>query len=331
MLAPLAKFIDWCGLQIWWAVRLKSVHQWVANSKLEEALQFLTGQDFVPAANIAARIEFDDVKHFRFPSPKLSRSAENNTVYGRLYRCREHSQERPVIVLLHGGGGDPDYHFRFPFIARHCNRAGFNALTLVAPYHFQRRAPRLADWHHLQTAEAIAQGVAEIHAVTGWLLEQGCPSVALWGNSLGGWFAGLAAWRDARLAAVVLTVPGLRMDYKFSRGDQVIWKRVREALQAQTAAFKALDATPLNLTSIKPIIPKENILLIEGRYDSFIEPEITEDLWEKWERPEIWRLSHGHVSWMFTPGITSRVLNWLALRLEAGRKTTHDRTSSQMA
>ncbi len=315
MLAPLAKFIDWCGLQIWWAVRLKSVHQWVANSKLEEALQFLTGQDFVPAANIAARIEFDDVKHFRFPSPKLSRSAENNTVYGRLYRCREHWQERPVIVLLHGGGGDPDYHFRFPFIALHCNRAGFNALTLVAPYHFQRRAPRLADWHHLQTAEAIAQGVAEIHAVTGWLLEQGCPSVALWGNSLGGWFAGLAAWRDARLAAVVLTVPGLRMDYKFSRGDQVIWKRVREALQAQTAAFKALDATPLNLTSIKPIIPKENILLIEGRYDSFIEPEITEDLWEKWERPEIWRLSHGHVSWMFTPGITSRVLNWLALRL----------------
>jgi len=105
------------------------------------------------------------------------------------------------------------------------------------------------------------------------------------------------------------------MDYKFSRGDNVIWKRAREALNAQKAAHEALDRTPLNLTLNQPIISKEKILLIEGRYDSFIEPEISEDLWEKWERPEIWRLSHGHVSWMFTPGLTRRVLRWLAPRM----------------
>ena len=34
---------------------------------------------------------------------------------------------------------------RFPLIARRCNRAGFNAATLVAPYHFQRR-PRQRWW-----------------------------------------------------------------------------------------------------------------------------------------------------------------------------------------
>jgi acetyl esterase/lipase len=315
MIAPLAKLIDWYGLQTWWGVRLKSANQWIANSKLEEALQFLKGQDFIPTASAAARVEFDDVKHFRFPSPRPGDFVANNTVYGRLYRCAGHWEERPVIVLLHGGGGDPDYRLRFPFIARHCNRAGFNAVTLVAPYHFQRRGPGLADWNHLQTAEAFAQGVAEIRAMTGWLLEQGCPTVALWGNSLGGWFAGLAAWRDRRLASVVLTVPGVRMDYKFSRGDNVFWKRVREALQVQKPAHEALDATPLNLTLLKPIVPKQNILLIEGRYDSFIEPEITEDLWQKWERPEIWRLPHGHVSWMFTPGVTARVLGWLSPRM----------------
>ena len=45
-----------------------------------------------------------------------------------------------MIVLLHGGSDFIGYRFRFPLIARHCNRAGFNAATLVAPYHFQRRS-----------------------------------------------------------------------------------------------------------------------------------------------------------------------------------------------
>src|ERR1039458_9014811 len=63
-------------------------------------------------------------------------------------------------------------------------------------------------------------------------------------------------------------------------------------------------------------IPKEHILLIQGRYDLLVEAEQSEELWQKWKQPEIWQLPHGHVSWMFTLGINSRVLVWLAPRLE---------------
>jgi hypothetical protein len=45
---------------------------------------------------------------------------------------------------------------------------------------------------HLRAAEAFAQAVAEIRDLTGWLLVQGCPCVALRGLSPGRWFAGLA-------------------------------------------------------------------------------------------------------------------------------------------
>ena len=60
-----------------------------------------------------------------------------------------------------------------------------------------------------------------------------------------------------------------------------------EALQAQRPAREALNATPLNLTLAKPVISKENILLIEGLHDLFVEPEGVEELWQQWEQPEI--------------------------------------------
>src|SRR5436190_10361627 len=324
MIEILAKFIDWSALQFFWAIRLKSVRKWNvnnANSKLEEAVQFLNGPDFIPTESQAARVEFNGPVHFKFPTLRPCDLAENNTVDGRLYRYSERWQERPAIILLHGGGDFLNHRFRFPRLVPACNRAGFNVATLVAPYHFHRRPRRIEEWNHLRTAHAFAQGVAEIRALTGWLLEQGCPSVALWGISLGGWQSGLAACRDARLSSVVMAVPGVRMDYKFSRAERVIWRRVREVLQAQSAALQVLNTTPLILTLIRPVIPKENILSIEGMYDLFVETEAIEELWQKWEQPEIWRLPHGHISWMFAPGVTGRVLRWLSPRLNNSART----------
>jgi pimeloyl-ACP methyl ester carboxylesterase len=318
MIAPLARFIDWSALQFFWAIRLKSVRKWNvnnANSQLEEAVQFLNGPNFIPATSSAARVELNGRVHFKFPTPRPCDFAENNTVDGRLYRCAQRWQEHPVIILLHGGGDFLNHRFRFARLVPACNQAGFNVATVVAPYHFQRRPRGLEQWDYLRTAQAFAQGVAEIRALTGWLLEQGCPSVALWGISLGGWQAGLAACRDARVASVIMAVPGVRMDYKFSRAERVVWRRVRAALRAQSTAREAMNTTPLNLTLARPVILTERILLIEGVHDLFVEKEAIEELWRKWEQPEIWRLPHGHISWMFEPGVTGGVLRWLSPRL----------------
>ena len=81
-----------------------------------------------------------------------------------------------------------------------------------------------------------------------------------------------------------------------------------------------MDTTRLNLILSKPVIPKENILLIEGIYDLLAAAQPIEELWQKWQEPEIWRLPNGHTSWLFVPGLTGRVLRWLPPRLEAGRQ-----------
>src|SRR6266498_2362179 len=150
--------------------------------------------------------------------------AKYNIVYGRLYRCAERWRERPVIILL-DGYPPVGYHSAFPLLARRVNRAGFNVATLVAPYALQRRPRRPIEENCLEFAQAMAQNVAEIRALTGWLLDEGCPSVALLGFSYGGWLAGLTACSDARIACAVLTVPAVRLRCS----HPVIWPWTRKA------------------------------------------------------------------------------------------------------
>jgi pimeloyl-ACP methyl ester carboxylesterase len=309
MIAPLARFIDWSALQMAYAVaplRHAPKPKW----KLEEALEFLNGPDFIAAASDPARIEFDGPRRFKFPTPRPGNVEENNIVYGRLHRCAERWQERPVIILLDGGYA-VGYHTAFPLLARRFNRAGFNVAALVAPYNLQRRPRRHIEENCLEFAREMAQNLAEIRALTGWLLDEGCPSVGLLGFSFGGWLAGLTACSDTRFSCAVLTVPRVRMRCS----QPIVWRRLREALLALRPAQEAMDRTRLNLILSTPVIPKEDILLIEGIHELFGEKRWMEELWQKWEQPEIWRLPHGHVSALFMPGLTGRVLRWLKPRL----------------
>src|SRR5439155_3858681 len=65
MIAPLAKFIDWSAIQIVWGRRLGTLMKWrndVADSRLDAAIQFLKGPDFIPAESQPARLEFTSAR-----------------------------------------------------------------------------------------------------------------------------------------------------------------------------------------------------------------------------------------------------------------------------
>ena len=168
MIPALAKLVDWSALQLACAV-VGLRHAPRPKWKLEEALELLNGPDFIPAASDPAQMEFSGPRDFKFSSPRPCEDEENNIVYGRLYRCAERWQERPVIILL-DGAFSVGYHTAFPWLARRINRAGFNVTTLVAPYDLQRRPRRPIEENCLEFSQAMAQNVAEIRALTGWLL-----------------------------------------------------------------------------------------------------------------------------------------------------------------
>jgi pimeloyl-ACP methyl ester carboxylesterase len=312
--APLAKLMDWSAIQI--VAMMKPAK--ACNPRLEEALQFLKGPDFVTTDSQLAQVKFIGPLDFSFPTPRPCDVTENNIVHGRLYRCPERWQERPVIILLHGWGDSLSYKVRFPLIACRCNGAEFNVAALVAPYHFQRRPRQRGTFESGDCpllAQATAQAIAEIRALTGWLLGEGCPAVALWGISLGAWYAGMVACCDARLASVILTAPCARLSPWVEQ--RAVRPRIRRRLGNMGELCEGLNRTAMNLTSTQLVIPRENILLIEGIHDLMCPKDDIEDLWHSWGQPDIWRLPHGHVGVCcgFVPGLPERVLRWLSPRL----------------
>jgi dienelactone hydrolase len=284
------------------------------NPNVEEARAFLTGPDFISAEVPPANVELGKRPRFWFATPRPTPYLENNVVHGRLYRCERQWQERPAAILLHGWNDVIDHRWRFPAIARQINYKGINAVTLEAPYHFQRRPRHLGSWSNflcpdlLRTAKAVSQAIAEIQACAAWLREQGCPAVGLWGVSLGAWLAGLAACYDARWSCVVLMAPIARLDRVVE--ETAFCRHIRRGLQGQPVA-----AGRLNLTSLRPAIPPADILLIEAEHDLFTPKEAVEQLWRAWDHPQIWRVREGHISILRATGLSREIVSWIAPRL----------------
>jgi dienelactone hydrolase len=292
------------------------------DPRLAEARELIDRPDFIPKATEAAKVQFAGQNQFHFETPHPGPFAENNTVHGRFYRCGQHWQDRPTALLLHGWNDKINPHFLFPLAARQFNRDGLNAATLEAPFHFQRRPRQLGAWSNflspdiLRTVQATRQAVAEMRAFAEWLRQQGCPAVGLLGVSLGGWLAGLAVCHDARFACGVLLVPAASMDRIVENAP--FCQGIRQTLNG-----RKFSAGKLNLTESRPVIPKENILLIEAVHDLFVPAETTEQLWRAWDQPEIWRLRHGHLSVLVAPGLAGRIVRWMTprLRSQAAKET----------
>jgi dienelactone hydrolase len=286
-----------------------------ADPHLDQAERLLQSPDFFAEDTPPAAITFTGGKNFQFPSPVVTDSPENNIVRGRLSRCGKHWRKRPVVILLHGWNDRWGYRSRLPKLSHSFGRRGINSLMFELPYHFQRQPAQGVMRNFIsedvgRTVEATHQALAEIAAITGWLLQQGCPRVAIWGYSMGAWLAGLASCYDPRISAAVLFTPVSRVDRLIR--EIAFCEPIRQALKTRT-----IDVSRLNLAAHKPKLTRGYILLVEAEYDLFVPAETTEELWQAWGNPELWRQPQGHISILGASRIMKRASKWVGLRLKA--------------
>lgn len=282
-----------------------------------EAQALLQRPDFFPTESRPAELKFTAGTAFRFPSLRPSGDPVNDVVHGHLYRCDERWQEKPVVLLLHGWNDRLDHYYFFPRHARRLNKMGLNVATLQMPWQFDRRPHGLGAWGNilcadaLHTVEATLQALTDIRAMVNWLTKQSCPSIGLWGVSMGAWFSGLTICHDPRIGCAILTVPIASLD------NVIAEAKFCESIRATMGT--EVDLRRLNLVSNSPAIAKDKILLVEAEHDLFVRKNDVEELWRAWGQPEIWRYAMAHISILFAPGYSRRAARWLAAKAHVSK------------
>jgi len=299
-----------------WAIRAAcaTVRCHGARNDPAEIDRMLRSPDFLRLTENPAELKFRTVRDFTFDSPCPGRWRENNMVHGKLHTVEEHWREKPMIILIHGWNGEFCYDFIFPYLAWRLRRRGINVAMLELPYHRQRKPSAAGAIRNFISDDmasllgATQQSIGDIRALQMWAVGQGCPSVGLWGFSLGAWLAGLFACLPSRICVAVLTTPVCQMDRVIQ--NLAFCEPIRQALQDTPISLEAFD-----LTRRKPTIPQDRLLIVKSEYDLFAAPDTLEDLWRAWDEPEIWRVQHAHLSVLISPFIVDKTVQWIASRL----------------
>ena len=139
----------------------------------------------------------------------------------------------------------------------------------------------------------MAQWLAEVHGLVGWLRNQGATSVGVLGYSLGSLVGGLAAtlWPDLDFVALLAPVGHHLHAIRRSRAAACVWPWMRRVSPAEAL----LDRwAPLYR---RPVTPR--LLFLKTMYDVLQPTELQQDWWRDWSRPPAHEYPHGHMSVLF--------------------------------
>lgn len=256
---------------------------------------------------------FSGSHDFTCDSPLQGVAPQSRRIYGKFYRWDDQWRKRPVLMMLHGWNGENCYRFLFPLLALRCRRFGISLISFQLPCHGRRRTPSGpgADFISPDLAamvQSTRQAIADAQSLIGWLEQEGCNPIGIWGISLGAWLAGLLACHDDRLSFAVLMTPISRMDRAIEELE--FCAPIRRSLGRREMPFGGL-----NLPDHRPVMNPRNILLVEGRHDLFAPPEWVEVLWKAWNRPPIARYHHGHMSMLVSVRAMVRGLGFVKDRV----------------
>ncbi|MFH1022929.1 MAG: alpha/beta fold hydrolase [Planctomycetota bacterium] len=260
-------------------------------------------------------------REFAFPSPAPCGNSANDIARGRHYPFHGRAR-RASVVLLHGWL-DPSYGYTGR-LARHLARAGHDVFLLQLPWHMDRKVPGLRSGENALTADlprsllTLRQAVADVRALLGTILDRDGGRTGVIGVSFGGWMTALVACAETRLAFAVMAIPALHP-------TRIVWEEpLGETLRRDLAAA-GLDrnrtapwldgADPARLA---PRIAPERIGLILARHDQFIPLAEGRRLVETWNVPHVVILPEGHISFLFSRGLTAGVTGMMGTILRRG-------------
>lgn len=244
-----------------------------------------------------------------FPSAIVTPHAENNTVYGRLFRARDKPGQahRAAVVVLPQWNSDAEGHIG---LAKLLTMNGLTALRLSLPYHDRRMPPELrrADYivsaNIARTLQVCRQAVQDARRAVQWLHAQGYDRIGILGSSLGSCLSLLTTAHEPLIRAQALN----HISPYFA---DVVWRgistaHVREGLDGHIELERLRHMwSPLSPSNFIERLRDRRTLLVYARYDLTFPVDLSRELVRQFgERRiphEVAVLRCGHYSTGVTP------------------------------
>jgi pimeloyl-ACP methyl ester carboxylesterase len=283
-------------------------------ARVLRAHEMLADPELLRPIEETARLTFGAKGEFQFTSTLPSGVARNDTVHGRLFLAGESWAAKPMVILVHGWNAELHYLYVLPFVARALNRRGLNAALLELPFHLHRRPTERNGMRDFISDDlpgmlmATRQALSDIHALARWAKAQGCPSVGVWGFSLGAWLTGLYVCQSDLAAAAVLTTPVSNLACAVR--DLAFCHPIRSGLNGSE-----LDLSALNLTQQRPRINPAAIQVVESSYDLFVPKESYRELAAAWGLKEWNTQRQGHISVLTSRKAMKQSIAWFVGKL----------------
>lgn len=208
------------------------------------------------------------------------------------------------MILLHGWLADRMQLLVYRWWARACAARGIDVWLPRLPHHIERADPgevsgqRCLSPDLATSLDAVRQAVAETRLLAAWLRRCGASAVGVWGMSLGGWVAALAAILDADWDAVALWAPVA------APAEVLFESRLVEMLRAAVVdgGMSEQELAGPEFAVMSPErgrtrVPRSRVMIVAGAYDQVISPRSIVRMAGAWNVDVRW-VPHGHISLM---------------------------------
>jgi hypothetical protein len=252
------------------------------------------------------------VSRYEFKSEIESGYPENDVAPGRIFEARKeiHGDGAPCAIIIHGWREPGTFTFYNYMLGWSLARLGINCIFFNQPYHGPRKPPGSADGDLMlsgdmeQTVLAFRQSVCDVRSLITWTRSNFSGPVGVVGFSLGGFITFITSCVDDRIsfAIPIIAAGDLTTGIEKSFVAKTIIRDLKNSgLTAEQVTANWRIIMPVNL---EPKLPPERIEIIAGQYDLLIPAKKVNEIWERWNHPQIKWFPGGHI----TIGLFPRLL-----------------------
>jgi pimeloyl-ACP methyl ester carboxylesterase len=229
----------------------------------------------------------------RFKERYHARSRRFHTVYARRVRPKG-TEDRPRLLYIHGYMQPETVVEELTLLSGMARALDMEVVHLQPPYH-GRRTPRGSPYGGerfwtadvVRSFEAMRQTLLDARTLLSIMLDESPAPVGVMGLSLGGAFSAVLSCLEPRFD---FSVPFIaHMDMGALLRDAPVLGAMRKDLAAFGWTWREFGDffDSIGWDELRPVIPRERILLFAAEKDRFFDAAVVEEMWRRWNQPAI--------------------------------------------